>query len=103
MTSLRMLPPTSVGQQILVVNGRTHSGAPGVAIDAVDFDAEVLSANGWTKVALSGPTTARPSPTLGVSPPYLATAGLQFLDTDIEKIVVFDGATWRDPITGDAV
>jgi hypothetical protein len=86
MPTFRMLPPTSVAQQIRTVNGRTYSGAPGQAVDIVDFDAEVLTANGWTKVSLSGPTTSRPSPTLGATPPYLAVPGLDFLDTTLIQI-----------------
>ena len=103
MAIFRMLPPTSVGQQTLVVNGRTYSAAPGVAVDVVAFDAEVLSANNWTKAALSGPTSSRPSPNPNGTPPYIAAPGVHFIDTTIDKVVVFDGATWRDPLTGDAV
>jgi hypothetical protein len=103
MPTFRMLPPSvSVGEQTREIYGRTYSASPGVALDIFDSDAEVLSANGWIKVALSGPTTARPSQTLGATPPYLAVSGFQFLDTTLGKFVFFDGTTWRDPITGNA-
>lgn len=81
-----MLPPTSVAQQTRMVNGRTYSGVPGQAVDIVDFDARVLAANGWVECALSGPTTSRPSPTLGATPPYLAAPGLHYLDTTLTQI-----------------
>jgi len=97
-----MLPPVSVSAQSRTVNGRTYSATPGSAIDIFDADAEVLSANGWIKVALSGPTTARPSPNPLGTPPYLAGPGFKFLDTTLGKIVVYDGATFRDPVTGAA-
>jgi hypothetical protein len=103
MATFRMLPPTSVSQQTRVVNGRSYSGAPGAAIDIVDCDAEVLSSNGWTKVSLSGPTSARPSPNQGVSPPYLASPGFHYFDTSLGEVVVYDGAAWRNPVNGNAV
>jgi len=98
-----MLPPTAVSQQNRIANGRAYSGAPGAAVDIVDFDAEVLAANGWIKVALSGPTTARPSATLGVSAPYLAVAGTHYFDSTLGYVIVFDGSAWRNPATGSAV
>jgi hypothetical protein len=98
-----MFPALTVGQQVLTANGRGYSGVPGTAIDVPDFDAGVLCANGWTRVALSGPTSARPPINPNTSPPYTAAAGLHFFDSTIGKIIVFDGATWRDPVNGNAV
>jgi hypothetical protein len=98
-----MLPPNAVGQQVVTANGRTYSGAPGTYQDVPDFDAAVLMANGWTKAALSGPTSARPTTNANVSAPYTAAAGLDFLDTTLGKVICFDGAAWRDPATGAAV
>lgn len=100
--NFRMLPPSAVINQTVVVNGRTFTGAPGSVFDILDCDAAVLAANGWIKIALSGPTSARPSTNPNLSPPYLAAPGLQFYDTSLAKIVVFDGAIWRD-LTGSAV
>jgi hypothetical protein len=103
MPTFRMFPALTVGQQVLTANGRGYSGAPGAAIDVPDFDAGVLAANGWTRVALSGPTSARPTTNPNTSPPYVAARSLPYLDTTLGKIVVFDGATWRDPVNGNAV
>ena len=67
MPTHRMLPPALVaGQKItsqgnMQSNGRNYSGSPGAAVDVPDFDVPALSANGWVKVALSGPTGARPT------------------------------------------
>lgn len=101
--NIRMLPPPAVISQTIVVNGRSYSGAPGAVMDILDADAVMLSANGWVKVALSGPTSARPLTSQATGSLYFAAPGLQFYDTSLGKIVVFDGATWRDPVTGAAV
>jgi hypothetical protein len=103
MSTFRMLPPPAVGQQTVTTNGRTYTAAPGAVVDVVDFDAAVLGANGWTKVALSGPTTSRPSPNPNAGPPYSATRGLHFYDTTISKWIIFDGQTWRSPVDGSSV
>jgi hypothetical protein len=100
--NFRMLPSPLLLKQSLVVNGRTYTGAPGTTIDVPDFDAGPLAANGWTKVALSGPTTARPT-TLTTGGQYTAGVSSQFFDTTLGKLIVFDGAGWRDPATGNAV
>ena len=97
MATFRMLPSINVSQQTITANGRSYSGAPGTAQDVSDMDAGILAANGWIKVALSGPTTARPSANPTVTPPYTAARGLHFYDTTLSAVVIFDGATWRTP------
>lgn len=96
----RMLPPTQAAYQTRVVNGRTYTGAPGVAIDVPDFDADMLAANGWIDAGPSGTTAQRPTGTLGR---YSASAGFKFLDTTLGKIIVSNGTSWIDPVTGTAV
>ncbi|MCW2285691.1 hypothetical protein M2323_001985 [Rhodoblastus acidophilus] len=98
--NIRMLPPTDVRYQSRTFCGRIYTGAPGVAIDVVDFDAAELSANGWVWIAPSGPTSSRPAGALG---PYPAAPGVHFFDTTLNALIVFDGATWRNPATGTAV
>lgn len=86
------------------VNGRLYPPvAPGTMIDVPDFDAAGLCGNGYTRIALSGPTSARPSTNPNMSPPYVAAPGVLFLDTTLGKLIVHDGVTWRDPVTGSAV
>jgi hypothetical protein len=101
--NFRVLPPVAVRSQTLTVNGRNYTGAPGVAMDVPDFDAQVLGANGWICCCPSGPTSARPTTNPNISAPYTAAPSSKFYDTSIGKMLIFDGATWRDPATGNAV
>jgi hypothetical protein len=96
----RMLPPTGVAYQTRVVNGRTYSGTPGQIVTVPSFDGDMLSANGWIFVSLSGPTSSRPTAT---SAPQPAQQGLHYFDETLNKEIVFDGGTWRDPATGNSV
>jgi hypothetical protein len=98
-----MLPAVAVAQQSLIVNGRKYAGTPGSAIDVPDMDARLLGSNGWVVVAPSGPTASRPSINPNLSAPYTAAVGSEFYDTTLSKLIIFDGATWRDPVNGNAV
>jgi hypothetical protein len=105
---MRMFSPAASGpgavmrQNPLNVNGRVYTPSAGATFDVADFDAPQLSANGWVSIAPSGPTSARPSP-LTTSAPYIAGIGTHFFDQTLGKIVVFDGAVWRDPATAAVV
>lgn len=105
MTMHRMLPPITVAYQTRTVNGRTYSGTPGQVLDVPSFDADVLAANGWAFVAQSGPTSARPKPSLGPIGPEGAQAGpgMKYLDTTLGVLIVSDGVTWRSAVDGSAV
>ena len=94
MPNIRVLPPVQVASASITVNGRSYTGAPGSVLDVPDFDANVLTANNWTKVAVSGATSARPT-----NP----ARGMFFLDTTLAYMVVFDGSLWRNPATGASV
>ncbi len=94
----RMLPPVDIRYQTHTVNGRTYTGSPGAAVDVVGFDADMLSANGWIYVCPSGDTSERPTGTFGI---YNANAGSKYFDTTLDKLIVSDGANWRDPATGN--
>jgi hypothetical protein len=98
-----MLPPSNAAFQITTANGRNYAAAPGTVADVPDFDAQVLAANGWVKVGWSGPTTARPPANQVTAAPYFAVPGCHFVDTTLAAVIVFDGATWRNPVTGAAV
>jgi hypothetical protein len=72
----------------------TSTGA-GVVIDAHESDLHALESAGYTAVAPSGATSARPA-----NP----RKGQHFVDTTVAKLIVADGTgTWRDPMTGAAV
>jgi hypothetical protein len=103
MPNVRLLPPVAATQQTVSVNGRTYSGAPGQVLDVPDFDAGVLAANGWTRVAFSGPTASRPTANAANGPYGVAAPGMQFMDTTLGYIVVFNGAEWINPASGAAV
>jgi hypothetical protein len=98
--NIRLLPPVAVAAQTRIVNGRSYSSTPGNVVDVLDSDAAVLQANGWIWVSASGPTSARPTGTLGL---YSAAAGQSYFDTTLGKLIVSDGQNWRDPATGSAV
>lgn len=101
MTTHRMLPPVSVLQQSIVTpSGRAYAASPGSVVDAIGDDARVLSANGWLDIAPSGTTAERPVGALGV---YQSVAGSRYFDTSLNKFIVFDGQTWRDPASGASV
>ena len=100
----RLLPPVAISAQQLAVNGRSYAGTPGVAMDVPDFDGNELQANGWIFVALSGPSSARPTPTLSgpIGPSYAGPGG-KFYDTTLDQMIFCDGVTWRSPVDGTSV
>jgi hypothetical protein len=98
--NIRLLPPAIASKQIVALNGRSYSSTPGSVIDIMDADALELSGNGWIAVAPSGPTSARPTGTLGQ---YTATPGFLYYDSTISKLIIYDGANWRDPANGSSV
>jgi hypothetical protein len=93
MSNIRLMPAGNGKTTTTTVNGRTYTCALGATIDVPDFDAAVLTANHWVRVAEVGTTAQRPS-----------TPGLhmQYLDTTIGALVTWDGVAWRGP-TGTAV
>jgi hypothetical protein len=77
-------------------SGNQISSAAGSYIDVVDnsSDFQVLTANGYIKVAYVGTTAQRP-----VNP----TAGTPYIDTTLAYTVIFDGVVWRNPVNGNSV
>jgi hypothetical protein len=59
--SISLPPRATVYQSITVPAGRTYEAAPGSFLDVIDFDAEVLSGNGWLQGPQVGPSSGRPS------------------------------------------
>jgi hypothetical protein len=95
MATHRLLPPVAgprVNQQTLT-NGRSYQAAPGTPLDVPDYDAQGLVAAGWTFVSLSGPTSARPTGSLGM---YPLAQGLEYFDTTLNAALTYDGSAWRD-------
>jgi hypothetical protein len=97
----RVLPPPAGSTQTISPNGRTYSATPGSVLDVLDIDANIMLANGWVCGIPSGPTTSRPKTRF--SEPYNVGPGFLFVDTTLAAVIIWDGATWRNVITGAAV
>lgn len=104
----RMLPTVHAAggaNKTTVINGRTYTATAGTTADVPDFDAIGLEANGWMRVdgpsSVGSGTTANRPTTLpdGRAVP----ARSRYLDTTLAYIVVYDGATWRNPSSGASV
>jgi hypothetical protein len=73
---------------------RYYNATPGQTIDAIDLDANTLNSQGFAAIGdSSGPTSVRPNNI------YLRP-GWTHIDTTIPAVVAWDGATWRNVITG---
>lgn len=96
MATMRLMPPSGNFNNPITVNGRTYTCAAGSTLDVPDFDAAVMQANGWTITASggSGATSARPAK---------PTVNLQYHDTTLGKIVIWNGKNWIDFSSGAAV
>lgn len=95
----RVLPSTAA-KTTTTVNGRSFTAALGTTQDVLDADALELSANGYMVIGGkesvgTGTTANRPTTDLFI--------GAMYGDTTLGYIVVYDGASWRDPIAGTAV
>jgi hypothetical protein len=92
--TVRLLSPAKTVS--IVKDGRVYtSTGSGVVIDAHESDLHALESAGYTAVAPSGATPARPA-----NP----RKGQHFVDTTLAKLIVADNTgTWRDPLTGAAV
>jgi hypothetical protein len=100
-TTIRLMPPANSSlQNPITVNGRTYVCASGGTIDVPDFDAYLLQANGWTPAAGGGTGSVRPTAMPNGQP---LKRGTTFNDTTIGKIIMWDGAVWRDHTTGALV
>lgn len=92
--TVRMISPVKTVS--VVKDGRAYvSQGAGAVLDAHESDLNALESAGYTPVAPSGATSARPA-----SP----RKGQHFVDTTLGKVIVADATgIWRDPITGAAV
>lgn len=94
----RMLSPASAGSPLTIAT-RTYQRTPGLAVDADAIDAPILEANGWTRIGMSGPTSARPTHT---SDQFDVAGNRTYYDSTLAAVIFHDGAVWRDA-TGSAV
>jgi hypothetical protein len=106
----RMLPLGITGGQVTGRAGspnpadpsaRFYTASPGQTIDAQgppDADAAVLVSQGFALVGPSGSTALRNS----LAPGYFK-AGQMFVDLTLGRVIMFDGANWRDVVTANVV
>jgi hypothetical protein len=106
----RMLPANASGGSVTGVCGspnpndpsrRYYSASAGQTIDAQglpDADAALLVSQGFLLVAPSGTTALR-----NTLPPGYFKAGQLYADLSLGKLILFDGANWRDPISAAVV
>ncbi len=96
----RMLGPYTAAHQTRVVNKRSYTAVAGQVVTVPQGDGEVLAANNWTLIALSGSTANRPTGKLGR---YSMVRGTVFWDETLNQLIISDGTNWRDPLTGNVV
>jgi hypothetical protein len=82
----------------VVAQSRTYTVPVTTFVDVPEVDAPALSGNAWVQLLPVGPSSARPDSTQALYPHLRA-----YIDTDINKVVIFDGRAWRDPLTGSTV
>ena len=88
--------PLHAARTTFTTSGRTYASVDGRTIDVADFDAAAGASNGFALIAPVGPTSARPPLTANDGP-------LHYLDSSLQKIVVWGGTGFIDPATGAAV
>jgi hypothetical protein len=87
--SHQMMPPADGLHPSITVNGRGYTCALGATISVPDHDAAVMMANGWvsTSPGGAGATAVRPNK---------PSKSLQFFDSDLGYIIIWDGKFWRN-------
>lgn len=83
--------PSQTGRAVTSADGqRVWVHQPGAVLDLDSGDFWLASSNGWTRCGDS--SGARPDN---------APRGHLHLDAELGRLIVFDGANWRDPATGE--
>jgi len=87
------------------VNGRTYAGDPNTFVDANDADVSgLVGAGGWVQGPKVGATAGRPgSPAAGALYIDFSLPGLPGLPNTGGRVIISDGAIWRDVISGAPV
>jgi hypothetical protein len=83
-------PPPAPPQRAYVSTAGTPIDVPGT----FDGDCATLVNAGYVAIALSGTTAARPTNTGLLKP------GLLYVDTTLSAVIFWDGANWRNAVTG---
>jgi hypothetical protein len=99
----RMLPLNGSNQTGSIGAGagspvlRAYSATAGGFVDALgdpSGDAASLTSQGFVLVGASGTTTQRPTGAGFLRPGFL------YVDTTASLVVIWDGASWRNPVSG---
>ena len=98
--TMRFLSPATGAASRTGPDGATWNMSPGRVLDFDPNMADLMRQYGWHPIGFSGGTTDRPAAS-DTGPNYVKR-GTQFFDISVGKILIFDGATWRDPATGAA-
>jgi hypothetical protein len=93
--------PSANAPTTITVNGRTYTCAIGATpIVVPDWDAFVLTANGWLRAAGDGAGTTAQRPAAapgGASPPRV---GFEYYDSTVGANVIWNGKNWINHATG---
>ena len=92
MANMRMI--SQAGSPQIVRGTLSYTGSPGTFQDVPLSDVTCLT--GYTPIALSGPTSQRPLP------PNISIGGF-YIDLTIGLAIVWDGNSWRNPVTSAIV
>ncbi len=96
MTTVPMMPSAANASAVHAGDfafPHNYQAAPGAIVNVPTYDVGKLLSSGWIRLPASGGTAVRP-----VRGAFDFVAGAAFYDTDIAKLIVFDGVTWRDPL-----
>ncbi|WP_053292752.1 hypothetical protein [Burkholderia pseudomallei] len=100
MSNIIVHVPVGAQQHVVTAAGRPYSASPGNPISVPAEDAMILGGWGWILGARGNPmVTEGPS----ANRPTAPVVNDRHLDYDCGLQIFWDGATWRDPITGAAV
>lgn len=102
MPNLRVLPPSTAAVTTApgAIHGRAYSAASGAPLDVPESDAQHLISAGWICVAPNGVGTTAQRPVNSSNLPLVK--GSLYIDTTLAAVLVWDGTTWRNVITGAA-
>lgn len=101
----RLFFRSTTARATTVANGHAYVGDPNTITDAADADvATLVGAGGWAQGPLVGTTAQRPgSPSAGTVFIDLSLVGAPGMPTPSGRVILWDGANWRDLLTGAAV
>ncbi|KVD37864.1 hypothetical protein WK11_25465 [Burkholderia ubonensis] len=92
--------PVGAHQHVVTPTGHPYSASPGNPIFVPADDAMILAGWGWILGARGNPLVTEGG---SAGRPASPAINDRYLDHDVGMQIFWDGANWRDPITGAAV